>query len=134
MAYQRELGSVNSRSLILVLTGLLAATFASICRAQGSICNETESLKLGEYLHGQTDTQLSTVTLRSQGEQSSVGQAAVKGAMARRISGELNGVSVRWSLASLIGPVPCSGFNAYKILVDPRNVRIVDGENRPVVQ
>ncbi len=85
-------------------------------------------------MHGQTDTQLSTITIRSQGEQSSVGHAAVKGAMSRRISGDLNGMSVRWSSASLIGPVLCSGFNAYKILVDPRNVRIVDGENRTSVQ
>jgi hypothetical protein len=134
MVYQHVLGSGNSHSLILVLTSLLIATFGSTCMAQSSICNEVDSLKLGEYLHGQTDTQLSTVTIRSQGEQSSVGQAAVKGAMARRISGDLNGMSVRWSSASLIGPVLCSGFNAFKILVDPRNVRIVDGENRSAVQ
>ena len=134
MVYQHVLGSGNSHSLILVLTSLLIATFGSTCMAQSSICNEVDSLKLGEYLHGQTDTQLSTVTIRSQGEQSSVGQAAVKGAMARRISGDLNGMSVRWSSASLIGPVLCSGFNAFKILVDPRNVRIVDGENLSAVQ
>ena len=134
MVYQRVLGSAKSNSLILVLTSLLIATFGSTCMAQSFICNEVSSLKLGEYLHGQTDTELSTITIRSQGEQSSVGYAAVKGAMARRISDELNGMSVRWSSASLIGPVLCSGFNAYKILVDPRKVRIVGGENRSAVQ
>jgi len=134
MVYQRVLGSVNGHSLILVLTSLLMTTFGSICRAQSSICKEAESLKLGEYLHSQTDTQLSTITIRSHGEQSSVGQAAVKGAMALRISGELSGVSVRWSSALLIGPVSCSGVNIYKILVDPRKIQIVDGENRSALQ
>jgi hypothetical protein len=134
MVSLRVLGSANTNFLILVLTSFLMTTFGSACMAQSSICDEVGSLKLGEYLHGQTDTQLSTLTIRSQGEQSFIGHAAVKGAMARRISGELNGMPVRWSSASLIGPVLCSGFNAFKILVDPRNVRIMDGENRSAVQ
>jgi hypothetical protein len=50
--------------------------------------------------------------------------------MARRLSGELNGLSVRWSEAILRGPIACPAFNAYQILVDPLRVRIVDGPPR----
>jgi len=134
MPYLRALGSLDFNSLILVLVGFFTATFGSSSIAQNAICNEIESLKVGEYLHSQTDTQLSTLTLRNQGEPGSVGQAAVKGAMARRISGELSGMPVRWNSATLIGPILCAGLNAYKILVDPLHIRIVDGENRSVVQ
>jgi hypothetical protein len=134
MPYLRALGSLDFHSLILVLVGFFMATFGSSSTAQNAICNEIESLKVGEYLHSQTDTQLSTLTLRNQGEPGSVGQAAVKGAMARRISGELSGMPVRWNSATLIGPILCAGLNAYKILVDPIHIRIVDGENRSVVQ
>lgn len=120
--------------LFLVLLGLSVITFGLNCEAQSLACNEAESLKVGEYLHSQTDTQLSTITVRNQNEPPNIGQSALKGAMARRISGELSGLPVRWSAATLIGPVVCSGLNVYKILVDPRNIRIVDGESRAVVQ
>jgi hypothetical protein len=125
---------MNLHFLFLVFLGLSVTSFGFYCEAQSLTCIEAESIKVGEYVHSQTDTQLSTLTLRNQNEPPNIGQAAIKGAMARRISGELSGLPVRWSAATLIGPVLCSGSNVYKILVDPRNIRIVDGENRAVVQ
>lgn len=121
-------------SLILVLMSLPVLTYGSICRAQNSICNEAESLKVGEYLHSHTATQLTTLTLRNKSEPVNIGQAAVKGAMARRISGELSGLPVRWNGAILVGPVLCSGLNVYKILVDPQTISIMDTESRTVIQ
>jgi len=96
------------------------------CAAQSHLCNELEAVRPGDYLHSYTQTHLKTSTRRPSGESSAVGQSAVKGAMARRISGELNGASVQWSSAMLVGPIACASFNAYQIVVDPRLVRIVD--------
>jgi hypothetical protein len=107
---------------------MLLLTFP--CIAHATLCAELESVRPGDYLHGQTETFLSTSTRRPSSEPSSVGQSAVKGAMARRISGELGGATVRWSSATLIGPITCATFNAYLILVDPVNVRIVGLEPR----
>jgi len=96
------------------------------CAAQTEVCIELETTRPGEYVHSYNQTHLKTVTRRPSGEPHVVGQSAVKGAMARRISGELGGATVLWSSAMLVGPIACASFNAYQIVVDPRLVRIVD--------
>ena len=94
-------------------------------RVSISLCDQLEAVRLGEYLHGYTEVHLSTSTRRPTEEPAPIGQAAVKGAMARRLAGELSGAPVRWSSAILIGPVSCPSFNAFQILIDPIDIRIV---------
>lgn len=113
----------NFLHLTAALT-LLAILFP--CAAQTDVCRELETIRPGDYVHSYNQTHLKTVTRRPSGEPHVVGQSAVKGAMARRISGELNGAKVLWSSAILIGPIACTSFNAYQIVVDPLLVRIVD--------
>ncbi len=105
---------------------LTMLTMGLPCAAQTDLCGELEAVRPGDFLHSHNQTHLKTATRRPSGEPPAVGQSAVKGAMARRLSGELNGATVQWSSAMLIGPVACTSFNAFQIVVDPRAVRIVE--------
>ncbi len=94
---------------------------------QGSsaLCAELQSVLPGAFVHGEVGAFLSTATLRPANEPAPVGRAAVKGAMARRLTQELDGVgTVHWASAQQRGPVSCGIFNAYQLLVDPATVRL----------
>lgn len=96
--------------------------------AQGTdpLCAELEAARPEEFVYGQIGPYLTASTLRPSKEPVAVGRSVVKGAMARRLSSELDGARVRWSGALLKGPFDCGAVHAFQILVDPAQVRIVD--------
>lgn len=114
------------RTLSAVAAVAWALSGADALHAQPTdeLCAALESVRPGEFLQGQTEVYLTTSTLRPSQEPVSVGRSLVKGAMARRLSDELDGGPVSWSGALLKGPVPCGAFNAYQVQVNPFTVRM----------
>jgi hypothetical protein len=115
-----------ARKVVLMAGITVCYTSGVHAQVMDSICDELKGTRPGEYVHGQAGEFLTTATLRHFYEPINIGRSAVKGAMASRLSSDLEGARVRWSNALLKGPVACGSFNAYQVLVDPMNVRILN--------
>jgi len=115
---------VNIVSVLQLMGLALLGTGSVLAQASDRLCAELDNVRPGEFLHGQTDLHLTTSTLRPLQEPASVGRSIVKGAMARRLSHELESGPVGWSGALLVGPVLCGPFHAYQVLVNPLTVRL----------
>ena len=111
------------RTMTLVGSALLSADTLH-AQVSDQLCAELEKVRPGEFFHGHTEHHLTTSTLRPMQEPASVGRSAVKGAMARRLSQELDSGPVRWSGALINGPVVCGSFHAYQVQVNPLKVRL----------
>lgn len=98
---------------------------SSVSQASDAMCALFEDKANGDYMFLETAATLQAASRRNLDEPSKVGFSAVKGALARRLSGELNGHTVRWSGAVQRGPFICSGYKVVAVTVDPLNVRLV---------
>jgi hypothetical protein len=117
---------LGALGLWIVATAGHVFTCPAVAQPLDALCAEVETIRLGEFVYGQTGPYLTATTLRPAQEPVAVGRSVVKGAMARKLSSELDGASVRWSTALLKGPVACGSYQAFQILVDPTQVRVTN--------
>jgi hypothetical protein len=82
----------------------------------------------GDYLFQATENLLNGASRRSMEEPASVGISAVKGALARRLSNDFNGKTIRWSGAKTLAPISCSGYRVIVVTVDLSTVKPVEIE------
>jgi hypothetical protein len=104
---------------------LFLASISVVSQAAEFLCDELKGLRPGEFIDSESGAFLTIATLRPTRESPAVSRSVLKGAMALRLSGELDGAkNVRWSAAQHLGPVICGSFTAYKLFVDPSYIRI----------
>lgn len=120
---RRELVSC---AVMLVVLSLPAIAQQATAFGPEALCAELESTRPGQFVYGESGPYLTASTLRPTHEIPAVGRSVVKGAMARKLSAELDGARVRWSGALLKGPVACGALNAFQILVNPIYVRVTE--------
>lgn len=109
------------------LSGAVACALLACSGAHASdpLCALFEDKANGDYMFLETAATLQAASRRSLDEPTKVGFSAVKGALARRLSADLNGQVVRWSGAVQKGPYACAGYKVVAVAVDPLNVHLV---------
>lgn len=109
----------------LLLSGAAAGAWA---QSNEALCSLFDAKKNGDYLYLEGDNSLQAASRRSPDEQTSVGVSATKGALARQLSSQAGGQSVRWSGAEVRGPWACNGFKVLIVKVDTRTVKVGTAE------
>jgi hypothetical protein len=119
------MGHSTFRFFLYAALHFVLYSYSIASQATTLLCDELEGLRPGEFIDSESGAFLTIATLRPSKESPSVSRSILKGAMARRLSGELDGAkNVRWSAALQLGPVICGSFTAYKLSVNPFYVRI----------
>ncbi|NBT47525.1 MAG: hypothetical protein EBT07_06840 [Actinobacteria bacterium] len=110
----------------MVAFGYSISALAQIPVPSEIICSELRSARTDEFIFGENGRYLTASTLRPLNEAVSVGRSLVKGALARKLTSDFDGVKVQWSSALIAGPVNCGSLNAFQISVDPLLIRFTN--------
>lgn len=111
---------------MVALGASLSALAQVISVPSETVCSELGSARTGEFIFGENGRFVTASTLRPVNEAVSVGRSLVKGALARKLTSDFDGVKVQWSAALIVGPVNCGSLNAYQISVDPLLIRFTN--------
>ncbi len=127
-ALVRLLAAMSRALACLLCAGVMPMAWAQPAEP---FCTLFENRNNGDYLYQETNGFTQAASRRRLDEPNSLSASAVKGALARRLSSDAGGQSVRWSGAQVRGPLACSGFKVLVVMVDLRTVQFTPAEASP---